>query len=199
MMGMRRLTLLTGAALLLASPVFAADCAGVGFADMPYVRFAKPSGAAPVAFAGGKHGATLGRQDVVALGAVSGAQVCAEKLKGHGSGWLPADALEIVPRINDTGAFAGEWRRGAATIRIDWHEDGRLTVEGRGAQAFSGDMDMRDGIGLYAAQGADPEKPEAPGCQLRMARGGEDMLVRDNGQCGGGFSGVYTRVKAAAR
>ena len=193
---MRRLFLLTGAALLAASPAFAADCAGVGFADMPDVRFGKPS-TAQVAFIGGK--GSLGRHDLVALGAVAGTQVCAEKLKGHGAGWVEASALEIVPRINDTGAFAGDWRRGATTIRVNWLEDGRLTVEAHGGGTLAGDMDMRDGLGLYFASGVDPEKLDTPGCRVRMARLGEDLLVRDNGQCGAAFGGTYAREKAAAR
>ena len=45
-------------------------------------------------------------------------------------------------------------------------------------------MDMRDGLGLYFASGVDPEKLDTPGCRVRMARLGEDLLVRDNGQCG---------------
>ena len=94
--------------------------------------------------------------------------------------------------------FVGSWRRGAAAIRISWLEDGRLTIQGSGAGAFSGDMDMRDGIGLYFAEGVDPDMPEAPGCRLRMARGGETLMVRDNGQCGGGFGGIYAREKDKA-
>ena len=191
---MRRLLLLLGAALFLTSPACAADCAGVTFDDMLFVRFGKTSGAAPVAFAGGKSRASVGRGELVALGASSGAQVCGEKLKGQGAGWLPADALEKIARINDTGAFVGAWRRGAAEIRVNWLDDGRLTVEGRGAGAFSGEMDMRDGIGLFFGEGADPENPETPGCRVRMARGGEALLVRDNGQCGGAFGGIYART-----
>jgi hypothetical protein len=163
-------------------------CRGVAFADMLWVRFGKPS--APVAFVGSR--AALGRADLVALGAHSGAQVCAEKLKGSGVGWLPSDALEKIARINDLGSFVGTWRRGAAEIRITWLDDGRLTVDGRGAGAFSGEMDMRDGIGLYDGEGA-----ETRGCRVRMARGGDILLVRDNGQCGGGFGGIYARAAEA--
>lgn len=193
---MRRLIISFGAAFISMAPALAADCAGVPFADMPWLRFGKPTGASA---SGGK--LSVGRGELVALGASSGAQVCAEKVRGQGAGWLPANALDIVPRINDTGSFVGSWRRGGAVIRITWQEDGRLTVQGSGAGTFSGDMDMRDGIGLYFGDGVDPDTPEAPGCRLRMARGGEILLVRDNGQCGGAFNGAYAREKdkAAAR
>ena len=90
---MRRLIFSLGAALILTAPALAADCAGVTFADMTSLRFGKPSGAS-VVFTGGKH--AVARGEFVALGASSGAQVCAEKMKGQGTGWLQADLLEVV-------------------------------------------------------------------------------------------------------
>jgi len=192
---MRRLIFSFGAAMSLTAPALAADCAGVTFADIPWLRFGKPSSS--LHFANGKH--AVARGEFVALGASSGAQVCAEKVRGQGAGWLPAASVEIVARINDTGSFVGAWRHGATSIRIAWQDDGRLTVAG----AFSGDMDMRDGVGLFYGEGVDPEIPDAPGCRVRMARGGDVLLVRDNGQCNGAFNGAYARDKskdkAAAR
>jgi hypothetical protein len=190
---MRRLIYSFCAALFLTAPALAADCTGVTFADMPWLRFGKPTGAS---VSGGK--LTAARGELLALGASSGAQVCAEKVKGSGAGWLAADTLEIVPRINDTGSFVGSWRHGATVIRITWQDDGRLTVQGAGAGAFSGDMDMRDGVGLYFGDGVDPDTPDAPGCRLRMARGGETLVVRGNGQCGGALNGTYAREKDKA-
>jgi hypothetical protein len=192
---MRRLVHLLGAALLLSAPARAADCTGVTFADMPWLRFGKPTGAS-LAFSGGKQ--QVPRGEFLALGPSSGAQVCAERVKGQGAGWLPADALDIVARVNDTGSFVGAWRRGAAQIRIHWLDDGRLSVEASGAGSFAGDMDMRDGIGLFFGEGVDPDAPDAQGCRVRMARGGEVLVVRDNGQCGGGFGGTYAREKEKA-
>jgi len=195
---MRRLFISLGAALLFSAPVQAADCAGVTFADMAWLRFGKPSGAS-LSFGAGK--VSVAHGEILALGASADSKVCAEKIKGSGAGWLPADKIEVVQRINDTGSFVGAWRRGAAHIRIKWQEDGQLVVEGSGAGSFSGDMDMRDGLGLFFAEGVDPEAPDTPGCRLRMARGGEVLVVRDNGQCGGSFGGTYAREKerAAAR
>ncbi|PPQ37379.1 hypothetical protein SAMN06265338_10787 [Rhodoblastus acidophilus] len=194
---MRRLLFLLGAAFFLSPPARAADCAGVGFADMLWVRFAKAPGA--VAFTGGKSRIAVARGELLALGVISDAQVCAEALKSGRSGWLPNDSLEKIVRINDTGSFVGDWRRGAAALRIDWRDDGRLIVEATGAGSVAGDMDMRDGVGLFYGEGVDPENMEAPGCRVRMARGGELLLVRDNGQCGGGLAGTYASVRSAAR
>ncbi|MBB4198372.1 hypothetical protein CCR94_22540 [Rhodoblastus sphagnicola] len=192
---MRRLLFPLGVALSLATPARAAGCAGVTFADMAFVRFGKAASA--VAFVGGKSRSTVARGELLALGALADAQVCAETLKGGRAGWLPNDSLDKIARVNDTGSFVGGWRRGAASLGINWRDDGRLTIEARGAGSFSGDMDMRDGIGLFFGEGVDPEDPATPGCRVRMARGGDVLLVRDNGQCGGDFNGIYAKASVS--
>jgi hypothetical protein len=209
--GVRRAFLL-GAALAMAAPAHAGerDCAGLAFDDMRLIRFGKVAApvnfvangakdpACPSAEARCRDKAQVARGDLLALGVTLGEHVCAEKVKGVAhAGWLPAQNLDKSPRVNDAGAFVGAWRRGAAEIRIAWLEDGRLTVEGRaGNGAFSGDMDLRDGVAIFDGEGVDSENRASPGCRVRMARGGDVLVARDNGQCGGGFGGTFIRTNA---
>jgi len=150
--------------------------------------------------------------DLLVLGAAHGDYVCADYDGGKGDrgGWLPAAAIQPAPMKSDAAAWRGKWKRVEAEITIQKKGDG-LHAEGdatfgaldparvhRGAVnvgEFSGSLVIKDGAAVIADPDADPKDSFA--CKLWLARSGEFLFVRDNGQCGGfnvSFSGLYRRA-----
>lgn len=198
-----------------------ATCDGVGFAQP--LRFArvKPE-AAPLHFvkAGDKSGkcpsdapacaekAFLVAGDLVTIGATVKNFTCVDYAndKGDRAGFLPTSALAPEPALVEPAQWTGHWRRVEAEIAIEAGKDG-LTGQGeasfgaldpdrvkRGAVnfgSFSGPLKLEGGEGKIVDSDA------VSGCNLKLARVGEALIVRDNGVCGGfnvSFSGFYTRA-----
>ncbi len=199
-------------------------CSGVSFSDEPdlvigrikadagKVHFRKNGGRkspCPSAAPQCQDKAFLVPGDLVVLGAKKGEFVCVEHDNGKGSrgGWLPSVALEPAPLENDPAAWIGAWKRVEADITIEQTKNGlkasgeatygsldRERVE-RGAVnlgSFSGPLALKDG------QGRIVDEDSVSGCNLKLARAGDFLFVRDNNVCGGmnvSFSGRYGRAK----
>jgi hypothetical protein len=142
------------------------------------------------------------------LGARSGDFVCVDYDNGKGDrgGWLPSAAIEPAPLDKDPAKWVGDWKRVEADITIAQAKDG-LKASGeatfgsldpervkRGAVnlgSFSGPLAVKDGHGRIVDD--DP----ISGCNLKLARSGDDLFVRDNNACGGmnvSFSGLYKKA-----
>jgi hypothetical protein len=135
--------------------------------------------------------------------------------RGHETtGWLPTDALEVVPSGAVTPAsYAGRWQRTEAVITIKPGRNGRILVDGAatwGAQdrgrAARGAVNTGEigGTGRFVGETvlvADDDVKSfqaAPdtACAVQMRVVASYLLVRDNGACGGAnvsFTGVYVR------
>lgn len=212
-----------GLALLSVAPALAApvSCDGVGFADA--LRFARVKAEfAPLHFvkSGDKvktcpsdapacaEKAFLIAGDLVTLGATVKNFTCVDYAndKGDRAGFLPSAALAPEASIVDPAQWTGNWRRIEAEITIESSKTG-LSGHGeatfgaldparvkRGAVnsgAFSGPLKLENGEGKIV------DSDDVSGCNVKLARVGEVLIVRDNGFCGGAnvsFSGFYTRA-----
>lgn len=150
--------------------------------------------------------------DLLVLGPTHGEFVCADYDGGKGDrgGWLPSAAIEPAPMQSDAAAWLGKWKRIEAEIRIQKNGGGlkaegdatfgtldpaRLHRGGVNVGDFSGALAVTDGQAVIADESADPK--DNFGCKVWLARSGEFLYVRDNGQCGGfnvSFSGLYRRA-----
>jgi hypothetical protein len=196
-------------------------CAGTSFADGLTIGRIKPDAAkvffrkngdkknaCPSMDAACQDTASLASGDLVALGAKRGPFVCADFDKGEGdrAGWLPAETIEPAPLATDPAQWLGDWKRAKADISIAKARDG-FVAQGeatfgaldpekikRGAVhtgAFAGPLIFRD------SQATLVDASAVSACALRLARAGDFLFVRDNGDCGGlnvSFSGVYRRA-----
>lgn len=221
---MRRFVLLLCAlllcALLLPLAARAQDrvCAGISFAEgLAIGRIKSDAGkvffrrngdrgnACPSPDAKCQDAAYLVAGDLIALGARLGGFVCVDYDSGKGdrAGWLPADAVEPAPLASDPAAWLGDWKRAGADITIEKTKDG-LEATGEatfGAQdpdkvkrgavhfgSFSGPLFLKDGQAILV------DGSDISACNLRLARSGPFLFLRDNGNCGGlnvSFSGLY--------
>ena len=215
--------LLIAALALVAAQAHAEDrfCDGVGFADglaigrikadAGSVHFRKngdKKNACPSAAPACQDKAYLVPGDLVALGAKKGEFVCVDYDIGKGdrAGWLPSSAIEPAPLAAEPKQWLGAWKRIEADITIEEGKDG-LKAQGdatfgaldpdrvkRGAVNlgnFAGPLTLKDG------QATVVDGDAVSGCNLRMARAGDFLFVRDNGNCGGfnvSFSGLYRRA-----
>ena len=197
-------------------------CSGVGFSDAPDLVIGRIKADAgkvffrkngdrkntcPSAAPQCQDKAYLVPGDLVVLGAKRGEFVCVDYDNGKGSrgGWLPSAALEPAPLANDPAAWVGGWKRVEADITIEKTKDG-LKASGeatygsldpervkRGAVnlgSFSGSLALKDG------QGRIVDDDSISGCNVKLARAGDFLFVRDNNVCGGmnvSFSGLYRR------
>ncbi len=198
-------------------------CSGVAFADAPdlvigrikadagKVYFRKNGdrkSACPSAAPHCQDKAFLVPGDLVALGAKHGEFVCVDYDNGKGSrpGWLPSSALEPAPLESDPAAWLGAWKRVEADIAIEPAKDG-LKASG---EATFGSLDpervkrgaVNSGsfsgpLALKAGQGRIVDDDSVSGCNLKLARAGDFLFVRDNNVCGGmnvSFSGLYNKA-----
>jgi hypothetical protein len=218
---MRRLALLLCA--LGASATAGAQerfCAGTSFAEGLTIGRIKPDAgrvffrkngdrkdACPSADAGCQDKAYLVAGDLVAMGARWRGFICVDFGAGgkDRAGWLPADAVEPAPLASDPAAWLGDWKRVEADISIEKTRDGlKATGEATfGAQdpdkarrgaihfgSFSGPLLLKDGQATLV------DSSDISACNLRLARAGDVLFVRDNMNCGGvnvSFSGLYRR------
>ncbi len=201
-------------------------CAGVGFADgLTIGRIKADAGKVffrkngdrknncPSPEAACQDKAYLVAGDLVALGAKRGAFVCVDFDQGQGdrgqgdrAGWLPSQAIDPAPLATDPAQWLGDWKRVEADISIAQARDG-LFARGeatfgardpekikRGAVhtgAFVGPLTLKDGKATLL------DSSDVSACALRLARAGDFLFVRDNGNCGGlnvSFSGVFLRA-----
>lgn len=198
-------------------------CSGVGFsdtsdliigrvkADAGKVYFRKngdKKNACPSAAPQCQDKAYLVSGDLVVLGAKRGEFVCVDYDNGKGSrgGWLPSSTIVPAPLENDPAAWLGGWKRVEADITIEKTKDG-LKASGeatygaldperikRGAVnsgSFSGPLALKDG------QGRIVDDDSISGCNVKLARAGDFLFVRDNNVCGGmnvSFSGLYRKA-----
>jgi hypothetical protein len=198
-------------------------CSGVGFSDTPdlvigrikaeagkvfFRKNGERDNACPSAAPQCQDKAYLAPGDLVVLGARSGDFVCVDYDNGKGDrgGWLPSAAIEPAPLDKDPAKWVGDWKRVEADITIAQAKDG-LKASGeatfgsldpervkRGAVnlgSFSGPLTLKDGHGRIVDE--DP----ISGCNLKLARSGDDLFVRDNNACGGmnvSFSGLYKKA-----
>jgi hypothetical protein len=198
-------------------------CSGVGFsdttdlvigrikADAGKVFFRKNGdrkNACPSAAPQCQDKAFLVAGDLVALGAKRGEFVCVDYDNGKGDrgGWLPSSAIEPAPLDNDPAMWLGAWKRVEADIAIEPAKDG-LKASGeatygsldpervkRGAVnlgSFSGPLVLKNG------QGKIVDDDSVSGCNIKLARSGDFLFVRDNNVCGGmnvSFSGLYRKA-----
>lgn len=212
-----------GFVFLSGAPAFCAPaaCDGVGFAQE--LRFArvKPE-AAPLHFvksgAGAKicpseapacaEKAFLVAGDLVAVGASFKNFTCVDYANDQGAraGFVASAALTPEPVIVDPTQWVGHWRRIEAEVTIEAGKDG-LQAQGeatfgaldparvkRGAVNFGS---FAGALKLEAGKGKIIDSDAISGCNLKLARVGEALIIRDNGVCGGAnvsFSGFYTRA-----
>lgn len=198
-----------------------ATCDGVGFGE--FLRFARVKlEAAPLHFvkSGDKvktcpsdapacmEKAFLIAGDLVALGAQVKNFTCVDyaNAKGDRAGFLPTSGLAAEPAIVDPAQWTGSWRRVEAEINI---EAGKNGLTGHGEATFGAldpDRVKRGAVNsgsfsgplkLEGFEGKIVDSDDVSGCNLKLARVGEALIVRDNGFCGGfnvSFSGYYTRA-----
>lgn len=198
-------------------------CSGVSFSDTPDLAIGRikadagktyfrkngdRKNACPSAAPQCQDKAFLVPGDLVVLGAKHGDFVCVDYDNGKGSrgGWLPSSALEPAPLHSDPAAWVGAWKRVEADITIEQAKDG-LKASGeatygsldpervkRGAVnlgSFSGPLALKNG------QGRIVDDDFVSGCNIKLARAGEFLFVRDNNVCGGmnvSFSGLYKKA-----
>jgi hypothetical protein len=186
-------------------------------ADAPRVDFVRNGDVnlrCPSVERGCRDKAFLVARDLVVIGRRLDEFVCVDywTAKSTRSGWLPAIALSPAKVSVNPADWSGDWKRVEAEIKISTNA-GKLQAEGhatygalnpdrvkRGAVnlgEFSGPVVLAEGQGTFADKDVDGNKPDSPGCRIRMARAEKSLFVQDNGQCGGmnvSFTGLYRRA-----
>lgn len=159
----------------------------------------------------------VARDVVVTQPSEIGGFVCSTFVNARGhetTGWLPAEALEVVPFGAPTASsYVGRWQRTEAVITIKAGRNGGVVVDGAatwGAQdrgrAARGAVNTGEigGAGRFVGNTvlvADDDVKTfqtAPdtACAVQMRVVANYLLVQDNGACGGAnvsFTGIYVR------
>ncbi len=144
--------------------------------------------------------------DEVLLGRTNGAFVCTQFVtakKNWSAGWLLAADLVPAAAPPSLAAWVGTWEGGGTITIKPAVKAGALAIKGSAAfRDNSGEIEavaVPDGANLsFTMDGGDKTLPvdQGEGCKVWMGRGRRNLIVADNGQCGGvnvSFEGVYTR------
>ena len=187
----------------------------VNFVKSPYDDDFKAD-TCPAATAACRMRAYLVTGDLVLVGRTRGAFTCvsyqtpqrSRKLPGWTRGWLPSAALTpVAPSAHSPSDWLGKWDQRYAGIEIKpGGLGGRLRIEGIAAYPtahdyHTGAIDAEvkpdtDSIAFLNDGWMPFETPCDSGCRVRMHRIGDQLLVEDNGGCGGAgvtFTGLYHR------